>query len=339
MKKLILFYLLCIVSCITYAKEPKTSYRNALVLAYSKVNSVFEDDNIKLEIYNEKLYATNKTSKTIFIDHAQCFQLHNGRAKQMFDDGEKNKINDDKKASVNGISFANSAYITIAPSSGVEANPTYIADLSLHLLREYGTTESSSEDFTVYDKRFYTVIGDLVQESLESDPNGKNYIGTACRHLTEDESISTIGASIAYAFNKQAEDWTNISITTWVSDVIFAPFYLEFPKELSKKEKRGFGVKETDPIKIHLKADTPFEFDQDKSPLIICEWEGNYKKGTFKLSSTRTNKIRVKDGWGSGYTFRDFDKTIKCVYQFDGKDANWGKLTYTKSLLQTSHSE
>lgn len=339
MKKLILFYLLCIASCITYAKEPKTSYRNALVLAYSKVNSVFEDDNIKLEIYNEKLYATNKTSKTIFIDHAQCFQLHNGRAKQMFDDGEKNKINDDKKASVNGISFANSAYITIAPSSGVEANPTYIADLSLHLLREYGTTESSSEDFTVYDKRFYTVIGDLVMESLKGDSKGKNYTGTVSRHLTEDESISTIGASIAYAFNKQSEEWNNISITTWVSDVIFAPFYLEFPKELTKKEKRGFGVKETDPIKVHIKADSPFEFDQDKSPLIICDWEGNYKKGTFKLTSSRTNKIKVKDSWSSKYIFKEADELTKSVYVFDGKDANWGNLTYAKSLHYTSHSE
>ena len=46
----------------------KTSYRNALILAYSQANSVYEDDNIKLEIYDEQLWAINKTSKTIFID-------------------------------------------------------------------------------------------------------------------------------------------------------------------------------------------------------------------------------------------------------------------------------
>ena len=80
----------------------KTSYRNALILAYSQANSVYEDDNIKLEIYDEQLWAINKTSKTIFIDLAQCFVFHNGRSMPLV--GEKNKKGDEKKGSKSGIS-------------------------------------------------------------------------------------------------------------------------------------------------------------------------------------------------------------------------------------------
>ena len=46
---------------------------------------MFEDDNIKLEIYNEQLWAVNKTKKTIFIDLSQCFMVHNGSSFPMFD--------------------------------------------------------------------------------------------------------------------------------------------------------------------------------------------------------------------------------------------------------------
>lgn len=60
MKKLLLFFsFVCLCAAFAQAKT-KTSYRNALIFAYSQANSVFEDDNIKLEIYNEQLWAVNK---------------------------------------------------------------------------------------------------------------------------------------------------------------------------------------------------------------------------------------------------------------------------------------
>ena len=65
-------------------------------------------------------------------------------------------------------------------------------------------------------------------------------------YLTEDESINNIGASIAYAFNKNTENWTSVTLSTWVCDVIFAPCYLEKAQKLSYKEKKGFNAKETD---------------------------------------------------------------------------------------------
>ena len=91
MKKFLVFAFFSIIACQAYAGGVRTSYRNALILAYSKANSVYEDDNIKLEIYNEQLWATNKTSKTIFIDLAQCFAIHNGSSKPFVATGQKDK--------------------------------------------------------------------------------------------------------------------------------------------------------------------------------------------------------------------------------------------------------
>lgn len=53
-KVLLLFFFVSLCVSNTYGKT-KTSYRNALIFAYSQANSVFEDDNIRLEIYNEQL--------------------------------------------------------------------------------------------------------------------------------------------------------------------------------------------------------------------------------------------------------------------------------------------
>ena len=322
-KTSILFALFCLVAVSVSAKT-KTDYRNALVLAYSQANSVYEDDNIKLEIYNEQLWATNKTKKTIFIDKAQCFVFHNGQAKPMFD-SEQNKQGDDKKASKKGKSTKEDEYITIAPNIGAKQNETYIFNMSTSLYRKYTTTETTDDDFTEYDKRLLSIVEELVTESLEGDPKGKEYKGTVVRHLTEDESINNIGASVAYAFNKKSEDWTNVSMSTWVSDVIFAPFYVEMPTDLKKKDKKGFGIKETTPAIIHL-----------------------YKKGTFTLNHTWISKKKgsfLGKFVGGLFTFGALwytpfsENAYKKIIHFDGANADWGKLSYASDIMKTGQDD
>lgn len=346
-KTSILFALLCLVAVSVSAGGTKTDYRNALVLAYSQANSVYEDDNIKLEIYNEQLWATNKTKKTIFIDKAQCFVFHNGQAKPMFD-SEQNKQGDDKKASKKGKSTKEDEYITIAPNIGAKQNETYIFNMSTSLYRKYTTTETTDDDFTEYDKRLLSIVEELVTESLEGDPKGKEYKGTVVRHLTEDESINNIGASVAYAFNKKSEDWTNVSMSTWVSDVIFAPFYVEMPTDLKKKDKKGFGINETTPAIIHLRANSPFEFDEDKSPIIVCDWEGKYKKGTFTLNHTWISKKKgnfLGKFVGGLFTFGALwytpfsENAYKKIIHFDGANADWGKLSYASDIMKTGQDD
>lgn len=328
------------------AGNVKTDYRNALVLAYSQANSVYEDDNIKLEIYDEQLWATNKTKKTIFIDLSQCFAFHNGASKPLFD-SSKNKQGD-KKASKKGVSTKEDEFISLAPAIGEKQSETWICNMTTWLLGKYTTSETPSNDFTEYDKRLIMVLKELLDESKSADPDGKEYTGTAVRHLTEDESINNIGASIAYAFNKKSEDWTTVSLTTWVSDVIFSPYYVDLPAELTKKEKKGFDVKETAPAVVHVRADTPFEFNEDRSPIAVLDWEGNYKKGTFELGSTRIAKSKGPSAWkiiGAVFTFGATlvgsysETTYKSIIQFDGANSYWGKLTYVGNIMKTEQTK
>lgn len=343
MKRLILIVISTIIGCTAMiAKDDsKTNFRTALVMAYSPANSVYEDENIKLEIYNEKLWATNKTPKTIFIDLSQCFLIHNGSSYPMFD-----KEQDEKKASKKKNSTSIEEFISIAPATGTKQNETFICNMAGGVYGKYSTTESPSGNFSEYEERLLTLINELINESLEGDPKGKDYLGTATRHLTEDESISNIGASLAYAFNKRSEDWTNVILSTWVSDVYLAPYWVEVPKELKKDEKRGFGVKKTEASKLYVKANSPFEFEQDKSPVIVCDWTGDYKKGTFKLDPTWVSKKKgmslgmavlasfatiATGGLGAILFTNNEDTYYKKEIVFCGEDDDWGKMTYMKN--------
>lgn len=322
----------------TASAEKQTNYRTALVMAYSPTNNVYEDDNIKLEIYNEKLYATNKTNKTIFIDLSQCFLIHNGSSYPMYSAPQ-----DDKKASKKNISTSIDEYISIAPAVGTKQNETFVCNMANGLYGEYTTTESPSGNFSEYEERLLSLVNEMVNESLEADPKGKQYLGTAHRHLTEDESINNIGITLAYAFSKKAEEWTPVALSTWVSDVYLAPYYVEMPKELNKKDKRGFGIKKTEAAKIHIRADQPFEFESDRSPVIATDWEGEFKKGKFDIKRIWVKKkegkgfgkilfsslATIATGGATAFLFMNDEETFyKREVLFTGMNEDWGKMKY-----------
>lgn len=339
MKKILLLMCLALFAGNISAKKGKkveTSYRNALIFAYDRTNSVFEDDNIKLQIYNEGLWVTNKTKKTLFIDKAQCFLNHNGSSRPIF-----SKDQDEKYASKKGEATAIDEFITIAPATGAKQNATFICNMAAGIHGSYTTTETPSGDFTDYDKRFIELIGEMVVESQQQDPKGKLCLGTVSRHLLEDESINNIGASVSYAFNKRAEDWTTVSLSTWVSDVIFAPYCLTIPEDLKKKEKKGFGVKETKPVLINVRANNPYdpETDLEKSPLIVADWKGNFKKGTFEMEHIGVRKVEktgiLANIFTLGYAalvanvLADYYKDI---IVFEGAEVDWGEMNYASSI-------
>lgn len=343
---LLTFFCLTTVT-VSAGNKIKTNYRNALLLAYSQANSVYEDENIKLEIYDEALWATNKTTKTIFIDYAQSFAYHNGASTPLFDNSDK-KVGD-KKASKKGISTKDDEYLSIAPNMGTKQNATFICNLSTRLMRQYTTVETTDDDFTEYDIRLLKMVGELITESKNASPKGKEYLGTVTRHMTEDESINNIGASIAYAFNKKVEEWNNVSLSTWVSDAIFTPYYIQMPKEIKKKEKKGFGIKETDPAYIHIRANSPFEFDEDKCPIIALDWEGDFKKGSFTLSTTRISKTKKASAlsivgaiftYGATLLLNSYNQThFKSRLKFDGPNSDWGKMTYVNDIMKTEQTD
>ena len=174
---------MCMILCvgtISAEKQEKvvTMYRNALILAYDRTNSVFEDDNIKLEIYNQGLWITNKTKKTVFVDLSQCFLNHNGSSRPIF-----TKDQDENYASKKGLTTSISEFITIAPATGSKQNATFICNMVTGVLGSYTTTETPWGDFTDYDKRFLELVNEMVTESQKADPKGKKCLGTVSRHL------------------------------------------------------------------------------------------------------------------------------------------------------------
>jgi hypothetical protein len=332
---------MCLILCVgsIYAKKEKkveTSYRNALILAYDQSNSVFENEEIKLQIYNEGLWITNKTTKTLFIDKSQCFLNHNGSSRPIF-----SKDQDEKFASKKGEATAIDEFITVAPKTGSKQNATFVCNMAAGIHGSYSTTETPSGDFTEYDKRFIELIGEMVVESQKADPKGKLCLGSVSRSLLEDESINNIGASISYAFNKRAEEWTTISLSTCVSRVIFAPYHLTIPEDLKKKEKKGFGVKETKPVQIKVLANSPYdqEVDLEKSPLIVADWKGNFKKGTFELEHVGVRKV-AKTGFLANFLTLGYAALVaqvladyyKDIIVFEGTSVDCGKMTYASSI-------
>lgn len=343
MKKFLLLAIICATALASYAGDLKTKYRTALVLAYSPANNFFEDDNVRLEIYNDQLWVINKTQKTIFIDLSQSFFVHNGYSYPMYDSSKQ----DQKPASKKNASTDIEEFKPIAPSP----KGTPVCYLATGIYGTFSTTESPSGNFSEYEERFLSLVNEMLNESLEADSKGKQYLGTAQRHLTEDESVNNIGASIAYAFNKRSEEWTSVAVSTWVSDIYLTPYYVEMPKEISKKEQRGFGLKKTEAAKIRLKADSPFEFDQERAPMIVTDWTGDFKKGTFELGKTwiyKTKKMgfgkilgatlaTIATGGMGAVLFANYDEIYyKREVIFEGKDTNWGKLEYmdNKDLTQ-----
>ena len=339
--------------CIGYssnaANKTKTNYRNAFIFAYSPLNSIVENDSICIEIYDNCLFVTNKTDKTMYIDRSQCFLTNNGASYPMWA-----KRIDEKKASSAGISYENDAYISIAPNNGTE-NATLICQIGTKLLDgHWDSTSGSMTDFTEYDKRFLNLVSEMINECANAK-NNKLYLGTAHRHLTEDESINNVGASIAYSFNKKTDDWTNIAISTWVCDVIFAPYFISQPKELTGKEKSGFGIKETPRLTIHIKADSPFEFNEDKSPLIVSDWTGDWNKGTFSLKKAAIiERPKIIGGLTAYKKLKELNEKLKTMSPedaenyvkrgvekkswiiFDGKNKDWGKMIYAPKIEKTN---
>lgn len=335
-KLLLLFAFICTIFFAGEAKSPERQYGLAFVMAYSPTASVYEDDNIRCEIYGGNVWASNKTEQPIFLDVDRIFLIHNGATYPV----TSSSTDGNSKAKVTSTD----RFIVLAPQIGSEHKPNRLFQVDTKIYGKYTSTESPSKNFTVEEERLVNLVGEIIDESLAADPKGKQPLATVHRHLTEDESINKVGVSLSYAFSKETDSWTPIQINSWVSDVILCPYYVEMPEKLGDDEKRGFGAKKSDYATKVLKADSPFEFAMDNSPVIVCRWTGNYKKGEFTLNGTYVYR---KGSFGDNYklmqailggdymTARELSSKleIKSNVKFDGADTDWGTIKYSKGLF------
>lgn len=190
MKKILLLAICCLFFGQAFGgkkSKEETKYRNALIFMYSNANSVYEDDNIKLEIYNEALWASNKTTKTIFIAVDQSFLIHNGSARPLWDNSKKEQ--GDEEASKKAVATEENLTITIAPKISENQSATCICDVSTALYGEYSTTETPSGKFTEYDKRLFTAIETLTTEAKRAEDKKKMFLQALLHYISQKTKV------------------------------------------------------------------------------------------------------------------------------------------------------
>jgi hypothetical protein len=201
-------------------------------------------------------------------------------------------------------------------------------------------------EFTGYDD--YGVYADL-------DLNVMNYMETmryelanndkkSCTsiHLTGDESFMKVKVYIIYTTQKYSGDEKereehSFTISTWVSDMILTKYYIQEQDKI-KQNTNAVNVQGRLTAIMHVLADSPFEYDEDKSPIDI--YETTFDKGTFviyrlgasaaekegKEEENEDNKSKGNDKKGNDQEMKsNFEERSKTrqVLIWEGESTNW----------------
>lgn len=244
-----------------------------LFMAFSGVDNKHEDDNVIAEIYNGHLWLTNKTNRTIYLDLAQCFTYFNERPNCLYVP-EKKRGKD---------VITETQLFTIAPNT---TEP--IAYLGAQLMGTYSAYEGEHvKDITDEVEKFMGIVDELRNEFEKKQCN------SVSRHLTEDESFMKLKAAISYSFNREVEESTPIVVTTWLSDITLSKYYNLLPPPLQRK--RNLAAKKARPILVCIAAHSPFEYENEKSPMFAFEININLTKGQFELTNPVQNDVESYD--------------------------------------------
>lgn len=276
-----------------------------LFMAFSGVDSKYEDENAIVEIYNEALWITNKTNRTIYLDLAQCFAYYNDDAQSLY-------VPDDKKKNKDVVT--ETQLRTIAPNS---TEP--LCGLGSYVAGTYSAYDGKDVHVVNDNTAKFMNIVDELRVELESE--NKN---SATKHLTEDESFINLKAAIAYSFDKESKDAIPVVVNTWLSHVTLAKYFTLLPPQLEKK--KSLSARTVKPAMICASANSPFEYEDEKSPIMSYDITINLKKGRFTLSpvvitNEKTNFFRLI---GSVYTMGLISPVTKAnKNQFHQKVINW----------------
>lgn len=278
-----------------------------LFMAFSGVDSKYEDDNVVVEIYNEALWLTNKTNRSIYLDMAQCFAYYNDESQSLYVPDAS-----DKKKGKNVIT--ETQLKVIAPNS-IEP----ICGLGSYIAGTYSAYEGKDVRIvTEYTAMFMNIVDEL---RIDLEENNKN---SSTKHLTEDESFIKLKAALAYSFNKDFEGAVPVVVSSWLSDVSLAKYFTLLPPQLEKK--KSLSARTVKPAMVCVGAESPFEYDTEKSPIMSYDITINLKKGRFTLgkiviTEVKTNFFRIL---GSVYTAGLISPVTKAnKNQFNQMVINW----------------
>lgn len=243
-----------------------------LFMGFSGVDSKFKNSDVEVEIYNEALWITNLTNKTVYLDLAQCFAYYN-------DDPQCLYVPD--KARKGNTVITETQLINIAPGA---TKP--LCGLGTQVGGVYSAYEG--KDVRVVTEKTSIFMG-IVDELRIQFEEGQ--LNCACKHLTEDESPIRLKAAIAYSFEKDCKDATPVVISTWLSDIVLAKYFTVLPAQQEKT--KSLAAKKVLPARVCVTADTPFEYEEEKSPIMSYDIEIALKKGRFSLSPVVTREVKT----------------------------------------------
>lgn len=300
--------------------------KQALLVGYSQTDNVYEDDNIKAELVRLSLKITNKTNKPLFVDRSSSFYYINDDAICL----------DDKE---DDISSRHSYYQPLAPKSD-----TWVSTLRNPIRGKYSATPSKGKknEYTDLDLNVMNYMETMRYELANNDKKSCTSI-----HLTGDESFMKVKVYIIYTTQKYSGDEKereehSFTISTWVSDMILTKYYIQEQDKI-KQKTNAVNVQGRLTAIMHVLADSPFEYDEDKSPIDI--YETTFDKGTFviyrlgasaaekegKEEEKEDNKSKGNNGKGNDKKGNDqemksnFEERSKTrqVLIWEGESTNW----------------
>lgn len=257
MKRLITLTLL--LSIVGFSYSQGNSY--TLLLAFSQVDNVYQDENIKVEFYGRRLRITNLTYKNIYI---------NKLASTIKENDYSYNLSTSKEGSETTIE----APLTIGPNGkkdyldvfrnfgrrGLNANK----GMSYSLHRKGKSLEMNKKGGRALkdqDILFLNTVAELY-EGLGANQE----LTSSSMHLTQDESFLNFTASIVYSTDPQMNNSKQITINSWCSDAILTIAYY---KSAGVTKNKGLKISKDRNLNdvLHCFTDQPFEYEEDRSPI------------------------------------------------------------------------
>lgn len=293
----------------------------ALLVAYSQTDNVYEDENIKAELVRLSLRITNKTNKPIFVDRSSSFYYVNDDAVCL----------DEKQDNTSHV------FQPLAPKSS-----TWVSTLINPIRSKYdaGGGKGRRGGGANYQTGLKLQVMDYMETMRYELANNEKQSCTNI-HLTGDESFMKVKVYIKYDFkgktdDKKTEEDHTFTISTWVSDMILSKYYIQGQDMV--KRTNAVNIQGRMSEIMHVFADPPFEYDEDQSPIDI--YLTQFDKGQFIIyrlgasdaekqgksedeeKSDKRGKGKKNDDEELKSNFEERPKTRQ-VLIWEGESSNW----------------
>lgn len=297
-----------------------SAQEQALVLGYSQANNVYEDENVKIELIRLTLRVTNKTDKTIYIDRKSSFYYINEKSYCLFEGKEIHR---------KGETIVEKDVDPIAPRGS-----KYIAGLKNPLGNRWYDAGGGNVGFNLWKKDKGAAANYLsdqdvefmgIVETLRSELANNERKSSSSIHLAENESFMRIRVAINYSEDPKMEELKSCNITSWISDMIMAKFFVR--KQDKVVRTNAVNVKGRMLNTMHVFADSPFEYDEDISPL--DGYTIMFGKGRFyvhQFNNVGDDGVKRKSDDGEILSSFEEPATLgkqKTAFIWEGETMNW----------------